>query len=261
LKLSIVVPVFNEEKTILDLLKRAERSVESLKELVDDYEFIIVDDGSNDQTGLLLRTYTKEKKSFKLFRHESNLGKGAALSLGFLKTTGDLVLIQDADLEYDPKDYKQLLVPFFHHQADVVFGSRFSGENGKVPYYHHYLGNRALTFLSNLLTNLNLSDIETCYKVFRGPFIRNMILHSKRFGVEPEITAKISKVPGLSLVEVPISYKGRTYKEGKKIGWKDGLSALWSIFKYNLFWSFKMSFKLEKKSLLSKGHDFVTPPR
>ena len=200
-------------------------------------EIIIVDDGSTDRTAKELKKIIAKKSSINLIQQKKNQGKGAALKKGFLASAGDIVLIQDADLEYSPQDYPILLEPFLKHNADVVYGSRFmSNRPHRVLYYWHYLGNLLLTTLSNIFTNLNLSDMETGFKVFRGDIIRKIApkLISKRFGFEPEITARISKVKGIAIYEVGIAYWGRTYEEGKKIGWLDGVRALWEIVRFNL---------------------------
>jgi glycosyltransferase involved in cell wall biosynthesis len=232
--LSIVIPVFNErdfiEKTIVQVYKANTLSFSK--------EVIVVDDGSEDGTREVLEKYYKKNKSIKLILKNKNQGKGAALKDGFLKSTGEIVLIQDADLEYDPADYSVLLKPFIEHDADVVYGSRFITDRPhRVLYFWHSRVNVFLTHFSNMLTNLNLTDMETGYKVFKGDLIRSIApkLKSKRFGFEPEITARIAKVKGLKIYEVGISYAGRTYEEGKKIGWKDGVKAVWEIIKYNLF--------------------------
>ncbi len=250
MKLSIVIPVYNENATLCQLVDKVCDAAVKLSSQIDSFEIVIVDDFSNDGSRELLKERFLKKANFKVFFQEYNQGKGAALCAGIAKTDGDVVLIQDADLEYDPSDYPVLLGPILSKRADVVYGSRFKGEVSRVLYYDHYLGNQFLTFMSNLFTNLNLSDMETCYKVFRGPIIRQMIITSKRFGVEPEMTAKIAKIRGIRIYEVPVSYFGRTYEEGKKIGWKDGVSALWCILKYNLFTSLNNSFvKLPNQSM------------
>ncbi len=240
--LSIIIPVYNEEKFISQVIRRV-INADSLKLKK---EIIIINDGSVDNTGLKLRkekeklnAETKNNKiTLKVIFKKKNEGKGAALKAGFLKSTGDIVLVQDADLEYNPDDYPLLLEPFLKYDADVVYGSRFVSQYPKrVLYFWHYVANIILTTFSNMLTNLNLTDMETGYKVFRGELIRKLAPHleSKRFGFEPEITAKIAKINSLKIYEVGISYRGRTYEEGKKIGWRDGIKALWEIVKYNFF--------------------------
>jgi glycosyltransferase involved in cell wall biosynthesis len=222
------VPVFNEETTVARMLEQAlaQRPV---------LEIIVVDDASRDETWKVLQTSAARDPRVKLFRHEHNQGKGAALRTGFARVTGQYVLVQDADLEYDPAEYYILLGPVLADLADVVFGSRFQGAGPhRVLYYWHSLGNRFLTTLSNMATNLNLTDVETCYKLFRREVIQKIRIEEDRFGFEPEITAKVSRL-NLRIYEVPVSYYGRTYAEGKKIGWQDGLSALRCIIKYNLF--------------------------
>ena len=236
--LSIVIPAYNEDNYILTTIEKVVAS----DTLGLTKEIIIVDDASSDQTvKISKRLQNKYKRSFPLFKiitNKENSGKGSVLKQGFLKTTGDIVLIQDADLEYDPIDYPKLLYPFIHNQADVVYGSRLvTNAPHRVLYFWHYVVNKVLTTLSNVLTNLNLTDMETGYKVFRGSLIREIApnLESKRFGFEPEITARIAKVKGIKVFEVGISYSGRTYEEGKKITWKDGILAVWEILKYNLY--------------------------
>lgn len=229
--LSIVIPVYNERATAETLLRRV-----ATAPLPDGFEreIVVVDDGSSDGTRDLLRQLEKKADPpFRYFEHEENRGKGAALRTAFGHTKGDFVLIQDADLEYDPKDYPVLLQPIADDQADVVYGSRFLGGPHRVLFFWHFVGNRALTTMSNMFTDLNLSDMETCYKVFPGDLLRSLKLTSNRFGIEPELTARIAK-HDVRIYEVPISYHGRTYAEGKKIGWKDGVSAIWAILRYNL---------------------------
>lgn len=230
---SVVIPCYNEKATIEALIDKVLRAdVLGLSK-----EIIVVDDGSKDGTRNILEKY-KTKKGFKIIFHKKNSGKGGALKTGFTKTVGDIVIIQDADLEYDPNEYCLLLKPFLEKNADVVYGSRYLGtQTHKVLYYWHTKMNGFLTTLSNMMTNLKITDMETCYKVFKGDVIRKIApkLESQRFGFEPEITAKLSKIDGLNIYEVPISYYGRSFKEGKKIGWKDGIRAVYEIFKFNLF--------------------------
>jgi len=226
LKLSVVIPVYNEKDTIREIY-------EAVKAVELEMEIILVDDFSSDGTRSILKELADDTTH--VFFHDRNLGKGAALRTGFAHAKGDIVVIQDADLEYDPQQYPKLIQPIIDGKADVVFGSRFvTGDYRRVLFFWHMLGNRFLTLLSNVLTNLNLSDMETCYKVFRRKVLEKITNEENRFGFEPEITAKIAKL-NVRIYEVGISYSGRTYDEGKKIGWKDGVSALRCIFKYNLF--------------------------
>ncbi|MEO1237068.1 MAG: glycosyltransferase family 2 protein [Planctomycetota bacterium] len=226
MKLSVVIPVYNEETT-LDEIVRQVRAVDIDKHLV------LVDDYSTDSTREILKRYEQDDDCTVLY-HEKNMGKGAALRTGFAAARGDLVIIQDADLEYNPQEYPRLIQPIAEGKADVVFGSRFAGgESHRVLYFWHRLGNTFLTLLSNAFTNLNLTDMETCYKVFRREIIQGLDIHEDRFGFEPEITAKVARLRGIRIYEVGISYAGRTYEEGKKIGVRDGFRALWCIVKYN----------------------------
>lgn len=237
-KISIIIPVYNEGRYIKSVLNKVIKSnTLGLKK-----EIVVIDDGSTDNTQNVIKQYLIRNKNNKIrilnFKFKKNLGKGIALKTGFLESTGDIVVVQDADLEYSPNDYKNLLDPFLNNDADVVYGSRFiSSQPHRVLYFWHYVVNVFLTLLSNMLTNINLTDIETGYKAFNGKLIRSLAkkLKSKRFGFEPEITAKISKIQNLKIYEVGISYSGRTYTEGKKIGWKDGFLAIFEIIKYNLF--------------------------
>ena len=224
--LSVVIPVFNERQTIVEIVERV-RNAPYEKEI------IIVDDASTDGTGDILDELA-EASDITLFRHEKNRGKGAALRTGVRVASGDVTIIQDADLEYDPVDYPKILDPILSSKADVVYGSRFvGGESHRVFYFWHSVGNKVLTLLSNALTGLNLTDMETCYKAFKTEILKSIDLKEDRFGFEPEITAKLAR-KRLRIYEVGISYSGRTYDEGKKIGWKDGMQAIWCILKYNL---------------------------
>ena len=226
MKVSIVIPCFNEANTIEYLVQAV------LSAPLTNREIIIVDDYSTDSTREILRTKIDGLVD-KIIYHESNQGKGAALRTGFSNVTGDVVIIQDADLEYNPQEYPELLKPILDGKADVVYGSRFQGgKEHRVIYFWHYKGNQFLTLLSNMFTNLNLTDMETCYKVFRIDILKKIKIQENRFGFEPEITAKIAQL-GCRIYEVGISYSGRTYDEGKKISWKDGLRAIWCILKYN----------------------------
>lgn len=237
--LSVVIPVYNEEKTIIQTYQQVKKadSLGFVKEV------IIIDDGSSDKTAEVVKKLEKKEQdskkniALKIILSPQNEGKGAALKKGFLATTGDIVIIQDADLEYDPAEFPIMLEPFIKNKSDVVYGSRFiSNRPHRVLYFWHYQVNLFLTLFSNILTNLNLTDMETGYKAFKGDLIREIApyLESRRFGFEPEITARIAKIKEIRIYEVGISYTGRTYAEGKKIGWKDGVKALWEIFKYNL---------------------------
>ena len=229
MKLSIVIPCYNEKNTIQDIVTAVKNAP------VADKEIIIIDDCSTDGTREVLRT-TIAPQVDKIVYHEVNQGKGAALRTGFRHVTGDVVVVQDADLEYDPNEYNILLQPMLDGFADVVYGSRFMGGNPhRILFFWHTVGNKFLTFLSNMFTNLNLTDMETCYKLFRAEIIKGIRLTENRFGFEPEVTAKVSRIPKIRIYEVGISYYGRTYDEGKKIGWKDGFRAIYCILKYGLF--------------------------
>ena len=230
-KLSVVIPVYNEESTVETLLGRVSEA--PIQEGLD-LEIVVVNDASSDGTqGKLRQLRSTGDLDFKLFEHEVNKGKGAALRTGFAQVTGDIILVQDADLEYHPREYPRLLQPILDGEADVVYGSRFGGGPQRVLFFWHYVGNRMLTLMSNMFTDLNLSDMETCYKVFRRQVLDKLDLKSNRFAIEPEITAKIARQK-VRIFEIPISYYGRTYAEGKKIGWKDGFAAVWAIVRYNL---------------------------
>ena len=229
-KLSIVIPVYNEAKYWRELVRRVE-AVPLPGGLA--RELVIVDDCSRDGTREQLQAFAQERPDVVVLFHERNQGKGAALRTGFARASGEMVIVQDADLEYSPQDYPRLLAPMLAGQADVVFGSRFIGETHRVLYFRHSLGNRFLTLLSNIFSDLNLTDMETCYKLFRAEVIKRLPLEQDRFGFEPEITAKVAKL-GVRIYETPISYAGRTYAEGKKINWKDGVKAIWCILKYGL---------------------------
>jgi glycosyltransferase involved in cell wall biosynthesis len=235
LKLSIVIPAYNEAATIHLILNKV-KDVSLLGDM--GREIIVVDDCSSDGTYEALQNYSSQNPDFpiEILKHEKNKGKGAALHTGINHAKGDYVIIQDADLEYDPQEYNILLRPVLDGHADVVYGSRFMGGNAhRILFFWHSIGNQFLTFLSNAMTNLNLTDMETCYKLFKRETIQSLKLKEKRFGFEPEVTAKISRVPGIRIYEVGISYYGRTFEEGKKIGWKDGFRAIYCILRYNLF--------------------------
>ena len=231
-KISVVIPTYNEEKTIIEIVLKVQNSLSKLK--FDDYEIIIIDDCSIDNTREMLKKFEKDKK-IKLLFHKKNMGKGAALNTGFKNITGDFVIIQDSDLEYDPEDFEKLLLPFFEANADVVYGSRFigGGKYIRIHFFWHFIANKILTFFSNVFTNLNLTDMETGYKAFKFSAIKSISITEKSFGVEPEITIKLAKKK-LKFFEVAISYNGRSYEEGKKITLFDAFTAIYCIIKYGL---------------------------
>jgi glycosyltransferase involved in cell wall biosynthesis len=235
--LSVVIPAFNEEATLVAVTQK----ILAVPHL---HDVVIVDDCSSDRTGDIADELARLYPQVKVLHHRTNRGKTEALKTGFANTTGEVVIVQDADLEYDPSDIEHVIAPILANEADVVYGSRFLVRKAaRVLYFYHYLANKTLTFFSNLFTNVNLTDVETGYKAFRGDIIRNMVITSSGFGFEIEVTAKIAKL-GCRLFEVPISYHGRTYEEGKKIGTKDGIAAFWYVVRFNLFCSLESSFRL-----------------
>lgn len=227
MKLSVVMPCYNEEATLREIVAQVLRQPYEI-------ELLIVDDGSTDSTREILAELQAAHPEIRALLQPKNAGKGAALRRGFAEATGDIVLVQDADLEYNPDEYGRLVAPILNDHADVVYGSRFSGDSHRVLYFWHSVGNRMLTTLSNVVTDLNLSDMETCYKVFRREVVQRLQLEEDRFGIEPEMTAKLSQMPGIRIWEVPISYNGRSYAEGKKIGLKDAVRAVYAITKYGV---------------------------
>jgi glycosyltransferase involved in cell wall biosynthesis len=235
MKLSVIIPAYNEQASIYNILQRVS-SVELINGI--EKELVIVNDYSKDNTESELLRFRDDHPEviINYQKHEINRGKGAALRTGIISATGDFIIVQDADLEYDPREYNILLQPILDGFADVVYGSRFvGGKPHRVLFFFHTIGNNLLTFLSNLLTNINISDMETCYKLFRSDIIKSINLVENRFGFEPEVTAKVSRIPNIRIYEAGISYYGRTYAEGKKISWKDGFRAIYCIIKYNIF--------------------------
>jgi glycosyltransferase involved in cell wall biosynthesis len=229
--LSIVVPVYNEERTLRSIVHQVLATDMGIPK-----ELVLVDDRSTDASRAVMAELARENPEIRCAHHDVNRGKGAALRTGFAHATGDLVIVQDADMEYDPADIPKLIEPVKAGRADVVFGSRFAGgESHRVLYFWHSIGNKVLTLLSNMTTNLNLTDMEVCYKLFRKSVLDQIELEEDRFGFEPEITAKVARLQGCRIFEVGITYSGRTYQEGKKIGWKDGVRALYCILKYGVF--------------------------
>jgi glycosyltransferase involved in cell wall biosynthesis len=234
-KLSIIIACYNEEKTIAKIIDKI-NEVELIHKT--GKEIIVVDDASTDNTFSILTDYQKQfsATSISIYQQTKNSGKGSCIRAGIEKATGDIIVIQDADMEYDPSDYNRMLKPILDGNADVVYGSRFCGsEPHRVLFFLHTIGNKFLTFLSNLFTNINLTDMETGYKMFRSDILKQIHLHENRFGFEPEVTAKVSRIKGVRIYEVGISYFGRTYEDGKKIKWKDGFRAMYCILKYNIF--------------------------
>jgi len=251
--LSIVMPAYNEEATVSAI-------VGQVLEIPVLLELIIVDDCSTDGTSRIVQALADADPRIRYVRQAKNAGKTAALKTGFALSTGDIVIVQDADLEYDPREIADVIAPIIEDRADVVYGSRFMVKKAaRVLYFSHYLANKALTFMSNVLTNLNMSDIETCYKAFRGDIIRNLVITSSGFGFEVEVTAKIAKL-GCAIYEVPISYYGRTYDEGKKIGLTDGIAAIWYIVRFNMFMGLRRSFREIPPMLSAPGTKLIAEP-
>lgn len=244
--LSVVMPVYNEENTLPEIFDKVLSRPETA-------EIIVVDDASKDKSREVIQRYVdKEKGMVKLHCHEENMGKGMAIRHGFDLAESPVVIVQDADMEYSPDDYPEMLQPILTGKADVVYGSRFQGGPGRVLYFRHQMGNKLLTFFSNLLTDINLTDMETCYKAFKREVIQNINLETDRFGIEVEITAKIARAEVLKIYEVPISYHGRTYEEGKKVTWKDGIAAIWHMIKFNILQDKRKFYKKPWKEVLHR---------
>jgi len=234
-KISVIIPAYNEEQTVETILNKV-TGITLINQI--QLEIIIVNDCSTDKTKEVIQDYIASNKTTNIvyYEHKKNKGKGAAIHTGIQKANGEYIIVQDADLEYDPEEFNHLLKPVFMDNADVVYGSRFMGNNPhRILFFWHSIGNKVLTMLSNMLSNLNLTDMETCYKLIRSDIIKKMNLKENRFGFEPEVTAKLARIPNIKIYEVGISYYGRTYQEGKKIGWKDGFRAIYCILKYNIF--------------------------
>ena len=249
--LCVIIPVYNEEKTVTEILDIVLARPETA-------EIIIVDDASTDKSRDVIQDYSQQKKAkgkIKLLFQKVNMGKGAAIRRGFDEATAPIVIIQDADKEYTPDDYPTVLEPILSGKADVVYGSRFQGAPGRVVRFKHRLGNKLITYVSNWMTDLSLTDVESCYKVFKREVIQNLNLETCRFGIEVEMTAKLANAKGLEIYEVPISYFGRTYGEGKKITWKDGIAAFWHMMKYNWFSSKSKFFKKPWKDVLGRDSE------
>ena len=243
ISLSVVMPAYNEEETVVVSINSVLKECSAMSDVLSAYEVIVIDDGSKDGTERLIRDHFQKHSHVRIFSKKRNEGKGACIAEGAGHARYFYTLIQDADLEYSPRDYRKLINPVLTHNADVVYGSRFKGEEARVLYFWHFMGNKFLTFLSNMFSNLNLTDMETCYKLIRTSIFQNLVLESKRFGIEPEITAKVAKISHIKIYEVPVNYHGRTYVEGKKICWKDGVAAIFHIIKFNLLRSKKNSFR------------------